>query len=122
MAASPPPTSRRNRSRRPLRGVAPTFGGYHHSVVAFGVGQWPHGASGAFGDWKPVLLVIVSLLLLRFLVQLEMGWPTALFAIGMGTVWGSLIDWWGVLPPTAIVLLLIAAAASAADRIRHRPV
>ena len=69
-----------------------------------------------------MLLVIVSLLLLRFLVQLEIGWPTALFAIGMGTVWGSLIDWWGVLPPTAIVLLLIAAAASAADRIRHRPV
>jgi hypothetical protein len=91
-------------------------------MVAFGVGQWPHGGSGAFGDWKPVLLVFVSLLLLRFLVQLEIGWPTAFVAVGMGTLWGSLIDWWGVLPPTAMVLLLAVVASSAVDRIRHRPV
>ena len=91
-------------------------------MVAFGVGQWPHGASGAFGDWKPVLLVIVSLLLLRFQVQLEIGWPTTLVAFGTGTIWASLIDWWGVLPPTAMAILLVVVASSAADRIRRRPV
>ena len=84
--------------------------------------HWPHGASGAFGDWKPVLLVLVSLLLLRFLVRLEIGWPVTLVAIAMGTVWGSLIDWWGVLPPTGMVILLIVAASQAADMIRRRPV
>lgn len=91
-------------------------------MVAFGVDQWPPGASGAFGDWKPLLLVVVSLLLLRFLVQLEIGWPTALIAIGMGTVWGTLIDWWGIFLPTALVLLLLLLVSSAVDRIRHRAV
>jgi hypothetical protein len=86
------------------------------------VNRWPHEASGGLWDWKPLLLVFVSLLLLRFLVQLEIGWPTALTALGIGTTWGWLIDWWGVVTPTSIVLLLMVLASSAADRIRHRPV
>jgi hypothetical protein len=91
-------------------------------VAAFGVGYWPHEASGTFPDWKPLILILVSLFLLRFLVRLEIGWPTVLIAIGMGTLWGPMIDWWGVLQPTAFVLLLVVLASSAADRIRHRPV
>jgi len=91
-------------------------------MVAFGVGHWPHSSSGAFGDWRPLVLVVVSLLLLRFLMKLEIGWPTALAAIGMGTLWGTLIDWWGILPPTAVVLLVMLVASSVVDRVRHRPV
>lgn len=89
-------------------------------MLAFGVNRWPHEASSGFWDWKPLLLVFVSLLLLRFLVQLEIGWPTALTALGIGTMWGWSIDWWGFLTPTSIVLLLMVLASSAADRIRHR--
>jgi hypothetical protein len=89
-------------------------------MVAFGVGRWPDSSSGTF-NWKLLLLVFVSLLLLRFLVQLEINWPTALAAIGLGTIWGWLIDWWGVFLPTAIALLLMVLISSAVDRIRHRP-
>jgi hypothetical protein len=90
-------------------------------MVAFGVCQWPLESSGSFGDWKPLLLVFVSLLLLRFLVQLEIGWPTGLTAVGMGTVWGWMIDWWGIFVPTALVLFVVLFASSAVDRIRRTP-
>ena len=90
-------------------------------MLAFGVNRWPHDASSGFWDWKPLLLVFVSLLLLRFLVQLEIGWPTTLTAIGIGTAWGWLIDWWGVFLPTAIALLVMVLMSSAVDRMRHPP-
>lgn len=90
-------------------------------MVAFGVGQWPHGASGAFGDWTPLLLVLLSLLLIRFVVRLAVTWPTAIVTIALGTVWGSLTERWGIFPPAALVLLLVLVASWTTDRIRKSP-
>ncbi len=53
-------------------------------MVAFGVDQWPQGSSQAFGDWTPLLLVLVSLFLMRFVVRLEVSWPMAIVAIAAG--------------------------------------
>lgn len=66
--------------------------------------------------------MVVSLLLLRFVMQLQVGWPTGLAAIGIGTLWGMLIDWWGIFMPTAVILLLVLLASSGIDKFRHRPV
>jgi hypothetical protein len=87
-------------------------------MLGFGVGEWPKASPYVF-DWKPLLLVLVSLLLLRFLVRLAITWPTSLAAIGVGTLWGMLIDWWGILPPTALVVLALLVASWTADRIRN---
>jgi hypothetical protein len=89
-------------------------------MLAVGVGRWPHSTSSGY-DWKPLLLAVLAVLLLRFLVRLEIGWPVAAAAIGVGTVWAMMIDWWGILPPTASVLLFVLLASSVADRIRQRP-
>ena len=88
-------------------------------MVAFGVDQWPQGSSGAFGDWTPLLLVLVSLLLIRFVVRLGVSWPTAIVAITAGTVWGSLTERWGIFPPAAVALVLVLVASWTADRVRN---
>jgi hypothetical protein len=85
------------------------------------VGQWAQGGSGAFGDWTPLLLVLVSMVLIRFVVRLSMTWPTAFLAFVAGTVWGSLAERWGILRPTALALLLVLLASWTIDRYRHVP-
>lgn len=85
------------------------------------MGQWSHGPSGAFGDWTPLFLILVSLFLIRFVVRLSVSWPTAFVAIAAGTVWGSLTERWGILPPAGLVLLLVLVASWTTDRVRNSP-
>jgi hypothetical protein len=84
------------------------------AALAVGVPNWPD-PSGRF-DWKPLLLVLVVLVLARFFVGLAMTWATAGAAFVIGTMWGWLIEAWGILPPSAFVLVLVITASAVVDR------
>ena len=90
-------------------------------MVAFGVGQWAPGSSGAFGDWTPLLLVLLSLILIRFVIRVRVSWPTAFVAFAAGTMWGSLTERWGILRPTALALVVVLVASWTVDRFRDIP-
>ena len=90
-------------------------------MVAFGVGEWARGSSGAFGDWTPLVLVLVSLILMRFVIRVRVSWPTAFVAFAAGTVWGSLTERWGILRPTALALVLVLLASWTVERFRSVP-
>jgi hypothetical protein len=56
-------------------------------------------------DFTPLVTVIVSLLVVRFLLGVRMTWPVVGIVIVLGTVLGWAIGAWGVVTPTAIAFL-----------------
>lgn len=88
-------------------------------MLAFGVDTWPQLESASY-DFKPLIASIVAVLVVvPFVLRVRLTWVSGAIAFAAGTLWGWMVDAWGVVPPTALAMLALAITSSVVDRRRR---
>lgn len=88
-------------------------------VLAFGSDGGPLATQGVY-DFKPLIASIVAVLVVvPFVLRVRLTWVTGAIAFAAGTLWGWMVDAWGVVPPTALAMLALAITSSVVDRRRR---
>ena len=84
-----------------------------------GVGGFGPATDGRF-DFLPLLVILVSLVVVRFVLGIRLWWPVVLGVIAGGTFLGGAIEEWGFAIPTAVALAVGAIASTVLHRLARR--
>jgi hypothetical protein len=71
--------------------------------IAMGV-PFPLGGGSSEWDYWPLAGFVGSLLLLRYVVDVQLRWPLVIGCLLLGTIFGSMVDAWGIATGLAAAL------------------